>query len=56
MRGMRRRLAAMRSGERRPTATNGGERLSELERLAALHDSGALDDVEFEHEKSKVLA
>ena len=56
MRGMRRRLAAMRSRERRPAATNGSERLSELERLAALHDSGALDDVEFEHEKSKVLA
>ena len=56
VRGMRRRLAAMRSGERRPAATNGSERLSELERLAALHDSGALDDVEFEHEKSKVLA
>ena len=56
MRGMRTRLAAMRSGERRPAVTNGSERLSELERLAALHDSGALDDAEFELEKAKVLA
>src|SRR5215213_2996971 len=56
MRGVGRRLAAIRSGERRPPPTNGSARLSELERLAALHDSGALDDAEFEHEKAQVLA
>jgi hypothetical protein len=41
-----------------PTPANGSpatERISELERLAALHDSGALDDAEFEHQKSQVL-
>jgi hypothetical protein len=40
----------------RPAATNGSARLSELERLAALHASGALDDAEFERQKAQVLA
>jgi hypothetical protein len=56
MHSLRRRMAAMRSGSARPAPTDGSERLSELERLAALHDSGALDDAEFEHEKAQVLA
>src|SRR5215208_7055565 len=58
LRSFRARLAAMRSGTPRPAVANGSpgrERLSELERLAALHDSGALDDVEFEHQKALIL-
>jgi Short C-terminal domain len=58
LRSLRARLAAMRSGTPRPAVANGSpgrERLSELERLAALHDSGALDDVEFEHQKALIL-
>jgi hypothetical protein len=55
LRSLRTRLAAMRSGERRPAATNGHDRLSELERLGALHDSGVLDDVEFKAQKERVL-
>jgi hypothetical protein len=58
LRSMRGRVAGMRSGaSRRPTDGGlGSERLSELERLAALHDSGALDDAEFETQKARVLA
>jgi hypothetical protein len=58
LRSLRGRLAAMRSGSTRPATANGNpeaERLSELERLAALHDSGVLDDLEFEHEKAQIL-
>jgi hypothetical protein len=59
LRSMRGRVAAMRSGGGRPNAGDGSpgsERLSELERLAALHDSGALNDEEFESQKARVLA
>jgi hypothetical protein len=59
LRSMRGRVAAMRSGGSRPTAGNGSpasERLSELERLADLHDSGTLDDAEFESQKAQILA
>jgi len=52
---MRRRWAAMRSRGDRPATTNGSERLSELERLAALHKSGVLDDAEFKTQKARVL-
>jgi hypothetical protein len=55
MRSMRRRWAAMRSRGDRPAATNGSERLSELERLAALHKSGVLDDAEFKTQKARFL-
>jgi hypothetical protein len=58
LRSLRGRLAAMRSARARPVAENGSPesvRLSELERLAALHDSGVLDDLEFEHEKAQIL-
>lgn len=44
---------ATRAGAR-PATTTGTDRLSELERLAALHDSGALNDAEFEHEKAQL--
>ena len=53
MRSMRGRWAAMRGD--RPATTNGSERLSELERLAALHKSGVLDDAEFKTQKERVL-
>jgi hypothetical protein len=56
LRGLRGRLAGTRSGAGGPGTTSGDDRLSELERLAALHDSGALDDAEFEHQKARVLA
>jgi hypothetical protein len=55
MRSMRRRWAAMRSRGDRPATTNGSERLSELERLAALHKSGVLDDAEFKTQKARFL-
>jgi hypothetical protein len=54
MRSLRGRWAAMRSGSR-PARTNGGDRLSEIERLAALHDSGVLDDAEFKAQKAHFL-
>src|SRR5215204_1667856 len=47
MRSLRGRWAAMRSRGDRPATTNGSDRLSDLERLAALHKSGVLDDAEF---------
>jgi hypothetical protein len=59
LRSLRGRMAGMRQGGGRPARTNGGpgsERLSDLERLAALHDSGALNDAEFEAQKARVLA
>lgn len=36
-------------------ATGGGDSLAELERLAALHASGALTDSEFEQQKARIL-
>jgi hypothetical protein len=54
MRGWRERRAARRLGPASPP-TNGHDRLSELERLGALHDSGVLDDVEFKAQKERVL-
>jgi Short C-terminal domain len=33
----------------------GGDRISQLERLAKLHEQGALTDAEFEAEKARVL-
>ena len=56
MRRWRERRAESRSGSARPAPTNGNDRVSELERLAALHDSGALDDAEFDAQKARVLA
>jgi len=53
---MRGRLSAMGSGTGRPGTTNGRDQLSELERLAALHERGVLDDAEFESQKARVLA
>jgi hypothetical protein len=39
-----------------PVAESGGDdHLAELERLAKLHDSGALTDAEFEQQKAKLL-
>ncbi|MFC1402177.1 MULTISPECIES: SHOCT domain-containing protein [Streptacidiphilus] len=38
-----------------PPAGEGGELLDQLERLAALHDSGALDDAEFAAAKKRLL-
>jgi hypothetical protein len=55
MRSLRGRWAAMRSRQDRPATTNGSERLSELERLGALHKSGVLDDAEFKAQKARVL-
>ena len=55
MRRMGARWAAMRSRGDRPATTNGSERLSELERLAALHKSGVLDDAEFKSQKARFL-
>jgi hypothetical protein len=55
MRRLRGRWAAVRSRGDRPTTTTGSERLSELERLGALHKSGVLDDAEFKAQKARVL-
>jgi Short C-terminal domain len=55
MRSLRRRWAAMRSHGDRPTTATGNERLSELERLGALHKSGVLDDAEFKAQKAQFL-
>jgi hypothetical protein len=55
MQSLRERWAAMRSGSARPTETTGGDRFTDLERLAALHDSGVLDDAEFKAQKARVL-
>jgi hypothetical protein len=53
--GLRSRVARMRSGGTTGATTNGSERISELERLAALHKSGVLDDAEFKAQKARVL-
>ena len=55
MRGWRERRAARRSGSAGTAPLGGDERLSELERLSALHDSGVLDDDEFKAQKARVL-
>lgn len=38
-----------------PSAGGGDDHLADLERLAKLHDSGALTDAEFEQQKAKIL-
>src|SRR5262249_30208731 len=38
-----------------PAASGGADPIAELERLAKLHDSGALTDAEFEQQKAKIL-
>ena len=38
-----------------PPQEGGGDSLAELERLAKLHDSGALTDAEFEQQKARIL-
>jgi hypothetical protein len=43
-------------GDREPTPPAGPDRVDQLERLSALHDSGALTDEEFASEKGAVLA
>jgi len=47
--------AARRSGSARTAPPAGDDRVSELERLSALHDSGVLDDAEFKAQKARVL-
>jgi hypothetical protein len=39
-----------------PAAATGGDVVAKLEQLVQLHDSGALDDAEFEAAKQKLLA
>jgi hypothetical protein len=39
-----------------PAAAGGDDRVAQLERLAKLHESGALSDEEFEREKARILA
>ena len=55
MRRWREGRAARRSGSTDTAPPAGDQQTSELERLAALHDSGALDDEEFKAQKAKVL-
>ena len=55
MRRWRERRAARRSGSAGPGETSGDDRLSELERLGALHKSGVLDDAEFKAQKTRYL-
>jgi hypothetical protein len=55
MRRWRESRAARRSGSARTAPPEGDDRLSELERLSALHDSGVLDDAEFKAQKARVL-
>ena len=55
MRRWREGRAARRSGSARTAPPPEDQQLSELERLAALHDSGVLDDEEFKAQKAKVL-
>ena len=55
MRRWREGRAARRSGSAATAPPGEDQQLSELERLAALHDSGALDDEEFKAQKAKVL-
>lgn len=55
MRRLRGKWAAMRSRADSPTTPSGSERLSELERLGALHKSGVLDDAEFKAQKARLL-
>jgi Short C-terminal domain len=44
-------------GPAQTTAVNGGDAsIADLERLAKLHESGALSDTEFESQKAKILA
>ncbi len=38
-----------------PAAEGASDRISQLQQLAALHDSGALTDEEFAKEKSRIL-
>ena len=55
MRSWRERRAARHSGSAPPGQPNGDDRVSELERLGALHQSGVLDDAEFKAQKARVL-
>jgi hypothetical protein len=55
MRSLRGRWAERRSRGDRPATTNGSDRLSDLERLGALHKSGVLDDAEFNAQKARML-
>ena len=55
LREWRERRAARRSGSAGSTETSGGDRFTDLERLAALHDSGVLDDDEFKAQKARFL-
>jgi uncharacterized membrane protein len=52
----RARVAAIGSGRARPAPAPGEARLDQLERLAALHERGALSEEEFAAEKAVVLA
>ena len=55
MRGWREARAARRSGSARSAQPAGDDRVSELERLSALHKSGELDDAEFKAQKAQLL-
>jgi Short C-terminal domain len=55
MRRWREGRAARRSGSGDTAPPGGDQQTSELERLAALHDSGVLDDDEFKAQKARVL-
>jgi hypothetical protein len=55
MRRWREGWAARRSGSARTAPPGEDQRFSDLERLAALHDSGVLDDDEFKAQKARVL-
>ena len=54
-RGWREARAARRSGSARSAQPAGDDQVSELERLAALHKSGELDDAEFKAQKERIL-
>jgi len=55
MRGWRERRAARRPGGAAGPTNPGNDRFTDLERLAALHDSGVLDDDEFKAQKARFL-
>lgn len=48
--------AAQQAAQQRPATSSGGDTIAELERLAALHNQGALTDAEFTAAKTKLLA
>lgn len=47
---------ALAARQRGGSASGGGDRVSQLERLASLRASGALDEVEFQAEKTRIMS